>query len=329
MRPDKSKITILDNLSKVEQFITEIIISPKQNLKKWSEITKQTPAAKIGYIGQHLASLITGVQGTGSGARGDDLCDKSEVKSCSKIDQVDKCKDCGERVMRYETTCSNCNSINISRKDDSKWLFSVRDEIELNQYLQMDRIFLLLMDYPNFDNGDYKDIRIMSFEIYPKEDRMKEFGSLLKNHYYNIFKPKQEENRHTNPMNFHPFSYQFYKCNPILTFSCIIENIDTSPKIVIDKSNYIQPETDRKATMKSLSMPTSLLKPKEWHELIEKLDYTELKKQMVKSTLHKQDFISLKIKDKAQILPHIDEKSRAVLSMREIISVIQSERYIR
>lgn len=165
MNPNIEHISIDDNLNKIEQFIEDIIILPKEKLSFWAGITNQTPAAKIGYIGQHLASLITGMQGTGSGARGDDLCDKSEVKSCNKIDQADKCKNCGNRVLRLQNECPNCKSDNIERKADSKWLFSVRDESELNQYLQMDRIFLLLMDYPNFDKNDFKDIRISSYEI--------------------------------------------------------------------------------------------------------------------------------------------------------------------
>ena len=63
MTPDASKITIHDNLEEIEQFINEIIVSPRRSLKAWASITNQTPAAKIGYIGQHLASLITGVPG--------------------------------------------------------------------------------------------------------------------------------------------------------------------------------------------------------------------------------------------------------------------------
>ena len=89
MIPKSEFITIDNNLEKIENFINEIIIAPKHALKRWAVITNQTPAAKIGYIGQHLTSLITGVQGTGSGARGDDLADGSEVKSCNKVDQAD------------------------------------------------------------------------------------------------------------------------------------------------------------------------------------------------------------------------------------------------
>lgn len=168
-------------------------------------ITKQTPAAKIGYIGQHLASLITGVPGTGSGARGDDLADGSEVKSCNKVDQVDQCKKCGARVLRMEDKCSACGSKDIARKDDSKWLFSVRDKHELLQYFTLDRVILLLMDYPGFDNGDYSDIRITAFEVYPKDKRMRLFKWLLANHFFNMYVPKLKKNEKTNPMNLHPW----------------------------------------------------------------------------------------------------------------------------
>ena len=110
------------------------------------------------------------------------------------------------------------SSQNIKRKEDSKWLFSVRSEEELNQYLNLDRVILILMDYPNFDSNDFNDIRISAFEIYPKDKRMHIFGELLTNHYYNIYLPKINDNAKTNPMNLHPFKFQFYKCNPIKTF---------------------------------------------------------------------------------------------------------------
>lgn len=273
MKPNEKYVTIGNNIEVIKQFINEIIIAPKHALTKWAKVTNQTPAAKIGYIGQHLASLVTGVPGTGSGARGDDLADGSEVKSCNKVDQVDKCKDCGARVLRIEDKCPKCGSANIDRKDDSKWLFSVRDEHELNQYKNLDRVVLLLMDYPKFALGDYKDIRIIVFEIYPKDERMKVFNELISNYYNNIFLPKQGNNQKTNPMNLHPWSFQFFKCNPIKTFECVIENIDTSPNIIIDTNSYIEPLRDRDNSLKPIPMPSALLKALEWDEIIKKADY--------------------------------------------------------
>ena len=88
MTPDVSKITISDNLYRLEQFIANAIIAPRKIMKEWSLVTSQTPAVKIGYVGQHLASLITGVAGTGSGARGDDLIDGTEVTLTEGQDYV-------------------------------------------------------------------------------------------------------------------------------------------------------------------------------------------------------------------------------------------------
>lgn len=338
MEPNKNYITIDNNIEKIKQFINELIITPKHTLTKWAKITNQTPAAKIGYIGQHLVSLISGVPGTGSGARGDDLADGSEVKSCNKVDQADKCRDCGARVLRFENTCSACGSTNIDRKDDSKWLFSIRDEYELKQYENLDRLILLLMDYPKFDLKDYNDIRIVVFEIYPKDERMKVFNKLISNHYYNIFVPKQKNNQKTNPMNLHPWSFQFYKCNPIKTFECIIQNIDTNPKIIIDDSSYIEPSRIRDNTLQPILMPSKLLTEREWEEMINNANfYNEIYPLINDSFLKgkklgkymKSKFVKLSIEEKVAALPYLDQNLRDKISLRPIISVRQKKHYQR
>ena len=80
MKPNEEFITIDDNLNKISDFINDMIISPRKNAHKWSELTNQTPNLKMGYPGQHLASLIVGMKGTATGARGDDIVDGTEVK---------------------------------------------------------------------------------------------------------------------------------------------------------------------------------------------------------------------------------------------------------
>lgn len=330
MQPKLEKISIENNLDHIEKFIQDAIISPRNVMKEWSLITGQTPAAKIGYIGQHLASLITGVRGTGSGARGDDLIDGTEVKSCNKIDQVDECKDCKKHVMRYETKCSHCGSERISRKDDSKWLFSVKDQHELDQYKNLDRILLILMDYPLFKQEDYSSIRISAFEIYPKNERMKVFCSLIENHYNNIYLPKiTGEKKKGNPMNLHPGGIQFYKCNPIQIFQCTIRNINTKkPSIDIDRESYIAPQQDR-TCKSSLMMPADLLNDNEWSILLEKAKYEEEIKPLLVRNIQKEDFMPLSKKNKIKYLPFIDEKLREYIPLRDIKSTIQKEHYQR
>lgn len=234
--------------------------------------------------------------------------------------------------------CPICGSEKIDRKADSKWLFSIRDEHELNQYKNLDRIVLLLMDYPKFDIQDYKDIRITTFEIYPKDNRMSVFNELISNHYYNIFLPKLNANEHTNPMNLHPFSFQFYKCNPIKTFECIIENIDTNPIIYINKDSYIKPEVNRDNSVNTIPMPSSLLKDNEWEELLSNADFeseisplfnTLTLQKMRLSKLTESQFAQLSKASKSIILPELDERLRNYISLRDIVSTRQKTHYQR
>ncbi len=270
MKPDKSKISITDNKNLIIQFLEDLIIKPRQDIQKWANITKQTPSLKIGYIGQHLASLILGMEGGRTGARGHDIIDGTEVKSCTKVDQADKCRDCNKRVMRSETKCSHCGSKNIKRNDDSKWLFSIRTKEELLQYKnEIKRILLLISDYPYFNENNFETIRFEAFELYKDDDRMSVFYDLLADYFYNNYKPKIDANKKTAPMNFHPYKYQFYMCNPVKIFSCHIENIDTkNPEILIH--HYIEPAIDR-STLPTENMPVTTLSKKELLRCIQKI----------------------------------------------------------
>lgn len=263
MKPDINLITIHNNEAKIKALLEELILQPRINALKWSKITHQTPNLKIGYPGQHLASLITGVKGSKTAARGDDLEDGTEVKSCSRIDQMDKCKDCESPVARSEQVCSVCGSKKIDRKKDSKWLFTIRSEKELQVITQdVKRVLLILVDYPNFDKQDYDTLQFQCFEIWTQSIRNRKFKEILSNYYYKIYLTKKNSNPKETPApkNFWPYKYEFYLCNPILTFSCYVSNASTEPQI--DIKRYIKPEEDR-SKLNSESMPRELLKPKE------------------------------------------------------------------
>ena len=85
MQPNKDFIKIPSSKAQVEKFISEVMLIPRCKIIEWSQITKQSPGLKIGYPAQHLASLLTGVEGSRTAARGDDLADGSEVKGCNRI----------------------------------------------------------------------------------------------------------------------------------------------------------------------------------------------------------------------------------------------------
>lgn len=263
MQPDVSKVTIGDNLSKIKSFLSEVILAPRARMMKWSKITNQTPNLKIGYPGQHLASLITGIPGTATGARGEDIADGTEVKSCSRVDQVDKCLACENNVMRSQSICPSCGSTRIKRNNDSKWLIAIRNEKELNLYLnEIPRMFFLISDYPNFASSDFATLRFASFEIWNQSSRAENFRKLLKDYYHKIYLEhiKKDAKKTPAPKNFWPYSYQFYLCNPIKTFECIIRNADENPEIEI--THYTEPKADR-STLNSEPLPCDLLSREE------------------------------------------------------------------
>ncbi|MBF0694658.1 MAG: MamI family restriction endonuclease [Flavobacterium sp.] len=333
MQPDTSLITINDNESHIVQFLKDLIIKPRVDIHRWSVITRQTPTLKIGYIGQHLTSLILGMQGVRTGARGHDIVDGTEVKSCTKVDQVDVCKDCNGRVMRTEIECPHCSSLRIGRKDDSKWLFSIRTDDEL-RYITEDvpRIFLLISDYPYFKTGNFSSIRFEAFEIFPQSPRMSIFNDLLSHYFVNNYLPKAGSNSKTSPMNFHPYSFQFYMCNPIKVFSCVIDNIDNeNSSIVIN--HYVEPSVNRNS-LASEDLPVQKLVKHELVRFIEDAPFDEIIRPLIiDGTTNKADLLikirRLKPEDWSTVIPLIDEKGKKFIPLRDIVISPQTAIYRR
>lgn len=322
MQPNANLITITDNLKKIEQLLQELVLTPRVNALKWAKITRQTPNIKVGYPGQHLASLITGMEGERTGARGNDLRDGSEVKSCSRIDQLDRCRSCDSGVSRVETSCPNCGSGDILRNNDSKWLFSVRNQDELDLLTKdIDRVVLIIGDYPNFDTQDYETLRFQAFEIWPKSPRNRRFVEIMTNYYNKIYlvHKSKDANKVPAPKNFWPYTYQFYMCNPILTFSCTVTDSLTNPKIQIDK--YVQPHEDRSA-IDSVPMPTQILTEAELDILINEKKPNRSTKNRVMTLREPEGVI---YGDKAAMFDKIDESLRDLLPLRDTDKISSSK----
>lgn len=317
MKPSNKLITLHENIKQIVKLLDELVLQPRINAIKWSAVTKQTPNIKIGYPGQHLASLITGMYGERTGARGNDLVDGSEVKSCSRIDQLDKCNNCDSPVARLETKCSECGSTDIKRNNDSKWLFSVRNEAELKLLTKkVPRVVLIIGDYPNFKKNDFSTLRFQAFEIWPKSSRQKEFSIIMDNYYRKIYLGHKRKNPSSNPApkNFWPYQYQFYICNPIQTFSCIVKNADTKPEVSIEK--YIEPNADR-SVLPSILMPADILKENEIDTILKKTPENVLKKCLARFSSKKQA-LSLSLENKRKLFARgIGEELRSALPLRD------------
>ena len=280
MKPDTKYLKISDNEKHIKKLIQELIIEPRLKALEWAKITKQTPNLRVGYPGQHIASLVTGVEGERTAARGHDLADGSETKSCSRIDQLDECSICEEKVARIEKYCSKCGSSIIIRKNDSKWLFTIKNTEELNTLInKVPRIVLLLGDYPKFEENDFNTLRFSVYEIWPRSKRNHFFPKLMLTYLkqiYNVHKRKNP-NKTPAPKNFWPDSYQFYMCNPIKTLEAIVEN-STNETFKITVNHLIKPSEDRE-NLKSENLPYTLLKTGEIQYLLSKAPKTVLQEE--------------------------------------------------
>jgi hypothetical protein len=323
MKPETKFINITENREKIKQLIEELVLAPRLNAIKWSSVTKQTPNIKIGYPGQHLASLITGMPGERTGARGNDLIDGSEVKSCSRVDQLDTCKACKSPVSRSEEVCPACNSKEISRKEDSKWLFSIRSENDLSVLLSsVKRVVLLIADYPNFETNDFNTLRFQAFEIWTQSPRNKRFRELMDNYYHKIYLGHKTRDAAKNPApkNFWPYSYQFYLCNPILIFSCLVKEANTKPKI--DIQYFVEPAQDR-SKIDSVIMPSNLLGDLEFDFILKTAEKSEILNMLNSEKI--PDFTNMKLVEKRKAFKGIDEKLRSYLPLRDTDKISESK----
>lgn len=307
----------------IAEFIKDLIIEPRIKSLKWSRVTKQTAHLKVGYSGQHLASLVTGVEGEGTGARGNDLADGSEVKTCSRVDQLDSCNSCKAPVLRTETKCKYCNSIDINRRNDSKWLFTIRSENDLNTLVNnpnVNRIVLILDDYPRFDESNFDDIRIQVFEIYPKEERHKRFKELMTNYYHSIYleHKKLDQNKTPAPKNFWPDQYQFYVCNPILIFKATISDANSdNPGLVIEK--WIEPNV-RRNEVESVIMPSEILNSEELNTIYRKASKEKIEENLLPGATYelfkKYQEMGKDVNDIRKLFKGIGENLRQYLELR-------------
>lgn len=63
---------VLGTIEASEQLIQDLYIDLRKKANHWASITHQTAQARMGYVGQHLVSVVTGYQGGRSGARGNE-----------------------------------------------------------------------------------------------------------------------------------------------------------------------------------------------------------------------------------------------------------------
>jgi predicted RNA-binding Zn-ribbon protein involved in translation (DUF1610 family) len=198
----------------------------------------------MGYIGQHLTSVVTGFPGGRSGARGHDLelpDDKyAEIKTCYRVDQLGACVTCGAAVSSVEFVCPRCGGTTISRKDDSKWLIGIRNDDEMRELFDPEAYYLVLFDLSEADEeareeaeaADNQDGEVevitdrpldINARIWEVDPRHPGFALCMVDYRFNI----QTKSTSKAPFNFWPYALKFQLMNPLLIYHAVIRADDT------------------------------------------------------------------------------------------------------
>lgn len=212
-----------------EALIKDLYLDLRSKINAWSQITKQTPQARMGYIGQHLVSVVTGYPGGKSGARGYDLImgnnSYGEIKTCYRVDQLGSCSQCGAVVSSLETSCSSCHSTSITRKDDSKWLISLRNEAEFQRVIEPKKYYFVLFEFENLHDAANHNIIASIWEVNPKN---KGFAYCMIDYYLNI----RANSASKAPFDMWPYHLKFLLTKPTLIYRALIKEDGTIDTLI-------------------------------------------------------------------------------------------------
>jgi predicted RNA-binding Zn-ribbon protein involved in translation (DUF1610 family) len=229
----------LGSLESSEQLIRDLYIDLRRKISEWANLTKQTAQARMGYVGQHLVSVVTGYPGGRSGARGYDLViqDKGfgEIKTCYRVDQLGKCLTCGKPVAPGELVCPHCGSTPILRNDDSKWLIGMSHEGDFGAILDPYRYYLVLFDFTDMQYPD--TIRSSIWEVDPLSPG---FAYCMIDYWFNI----RAKSVSKAPFNMWPFQLKFDLMRPLLIYRSLIheDTIRTERFPGVHPAEYHVPE---------------------------------------------------------------------------------------
>jgi hypothetical protein len=162
-----------------------------------------------------LVSAVTGFLGGKTGARGFDLIlsptEHAEIKTCYRVDQLGSCRSCENTVSSLETMCTVCNSSEIERKDDSKWLISIRNDDEFTKILTPKFYYFVLFEFERIHDIENNNIIASIWKVNPKT---KGFAWCMVDYYLNI----RAASTSKAPFNMWPHSLKFYLTRPELIY---------------------------------------------------------------------------------------------------------------
>jgi len=154
-----------------------------------------------GFMGEFLASLITGKKGTASAGSGFDLSDgdRADESKLAVWVRAKICNGCGEKVLFFKPKCE-CNSKDFTYPSDSRFGIDSKAGIEYKKILQY--YVLQIIRPAEYNSNNRKFI----YEAFLVDADNKFFSEYLLNQLM--------VSKKSNNCNLLPYSYDFYRAQP-------------------------------------------------------------------------------------------------------------------
>jgi len=210
------------NMTTKEDFISEF----KTFSDKWPIQIRQSRISNLdgfvsesGFMGEFLASLITGKKGTASAGSGFDLSDgtKADEAKLAVLARSKKCKKCKRKILFFKNIdICECGSSKWEFPADSRWGIDSKSGIEYKEVLDK---YILQVIKPVNNSFDCKEF---IYEAFLVDAKNKYFTEYLLNQYKN--------SPSSNLCNLLPYSYDFYRAEPVqvISLKITLNDIDSN-----------------------------------------------------------------------------------------------------
>ena len=194
--------------------------------------------SEAGGLGEYLAHLITGKTGNASAGSGFDLIDEEkkrnkenrfadEAKMCVNIRGI-KCGSCNIRYLFWKKPeiCS-CGENLTKNKYKGGGRFGIDAEAGVEYHKELDKYIVQSIDPVEYN----KDCRKLTYRAWIIDAYNPQFVEYVENQYYNA---------KANNCNLLPYSYDFYRAEPVKVIELLIDiNDDTIIPVFFDLDNTI------------------------------------------------------------------------------------------
>ncbi len=162
--------------------------------------------SESGFMGEFLASLITGKKGTASAGSGFDLSDgnRADEAKLAILVRASVCTNCGSKVLFFKEKC-DCGCSKFKFPNDSRFTIDSKAGIEYKEQLDKYVVQVIKPVVNSFDCTEF------IYEAFLIDAKNKYFTEYLMNQYVNSNK--------SNNCNLLPYSYDFHRAEPVKVVS--------------------------------------------------------------------------------------------------------------